>query len=81
MKVYILRFAVAVAILRHAVFLHCRLVFIFMRRGIERVHAMGDNADSGIVSMNWLYSFNGRGISTLLTRTPYCAASFGSRGA
>ena len=40
-----------------------------------------ESADSGITSMNWLNSFAGRGISTRMIRTPYCAASFGSRGA
>ena len=34
-----------------------------------------ESADSGITSINWLYSFSGLGISTRITRTPYCAAS------
>jgi len=39
-----------------------------------------ESADSGITSINWLYSLSGLGISTRITRTPYCAASLGSRG-
>ncbi len=40
-----------------------------------------ESADSGITSINWLYSLSGLGISTRMILTPYCAASFGSRGA
>jgi hypothetical protein len=39
------------------------------------------SALSGITSTNWLNSFAGRGVSTRMIFTPYCAASLGSRGA